>query len=80
MKNIDYCIIYLTRHGETEWNEKKLIQGHTDIPLNEKGKKQAKQLGFDVITKLRLVALEYNLILLPIGGQVPSVYDSKDYL
>lgn len=40
-----YCTIYLTRHGETEWNEKKLIQGHTDIPLNKKGEKQAKELG-----------------------------------
>lgn len=40
-----YCTIYLTRHGETEWNEKKLIQGHTDIPLNAKGIKQTKQLG-----------------------------------
>lgn len=54
--NKNYCTIYLTRHGETEWNEKKLIQGHTDIPLNEKGKKQAKLLGkqlkdidFDVV-------------------------------
>ncbi len=51
-----YCTIYLTRHGETEWNEKKLIQGHTDIPLNTKGKEQAKLLGkqlkdidFDVV-------------------------------
>lgn len=41
----NYCTIYLTRHGETEWNEEKLIQGHTDIPLNIKGKKQATQLG-----------------------------------
>lgn len=40
-----YCTIYLTRHGETEWNEKKLIQGLSDIPLNKKGEKQAKQLG-----------------------------------
>lgn len=45
MKNKNFCTIYLTRHGETEWNEKKLIQGHTDIPLNTKGKKQAKLLG-----------------------------------
>ena len=43
MKN--YCTIYLTRHGETEWNEKKLIQGHSDIPLNENGELQSKQLG-----------------------------------
>lgn len=42
MKN--YCSIYLTRHGETEWNEKKLVQGHTDISLNKKGEEQAKQL------------------------------------
>jgi len=42
---MESCIIYLTRHGETEWNEKKLVQGHTDIPLNKKGVEQAKQLG-----------------------------------
>ena len=41
----NYCTIYLIRHGETEWNEKKLIQGHSDIPLNEKGELQSKQLG-----------------------------------
>ncbi len=41
----NYCTIYLTRHGKTEWNEKKLIQGHSDIPLNEKGELQSKQLG-----------------------------------
>jgi len=39
-----YCTIYLTRHGETEWNEKKLIQGLSDIPLNKNGEFQAKQL------------------------------------
>ncbi len=40
----DFCTIYLTRHGETEWNEKKIVQGHSDIPLNEKGEWQSKQL------------------------------------
>jgi len=44
-KNPSYCTIYLTRHGETEWNEKKLVQGQTDIPLNKKGEVQAKELG-----------------------------------
>lgn len=29
------------RHGETEWNVQRKIQGRTDIPLNENGKKQA---------------------------------------
>ena len=41
----NYCTIYLARHGETEWNEKKLIQGHSDIPLNKKGEIQAKDLS-----------------------------------
>ncbi|MBO5308021.1 MAG: histidine phosphatase family protein [Lentisphaeria bacterium] len=29
------------RHGETDWNLKKLLQGRSDIPLNENGRKQA---------------------------------------
>lgn len=41
----NYCTIYLTRHGETEWNKKKLIQGIMDIPLNKKGEIQAKDLS-----------------------------------
>ncbi|MEK7177723.1 MAG: histidine phosphatase family protein [Patescibacteria group bacterium] len=39
------CTIYLTRHGETEWNVKKIIQGIKDIPLNKKGEEQARLLG-----------------------------------
>lgn len=37
--------IYLTRHGQTEWNVLKKIQGKVDIELNENGKEQAKQIG-----------------------------------
>lgn len=32
--------IYLLRHGETDWNKKRLLQGHTDTLLNEKGRQQ----------------------------------------
>jgi len=38
-----YCTFYIVRHGETEWNAKKIIQGHKDSPLTETGIKQAKQ-------------------------------------
>lgn len=37
--------LYFVRHGETEWNVKKKIQGKTDIPLNENGRNQARELA-----------------------------------
>ncbi len=33
--------IILVRHGATEWAEKHIMQGITDIPLNENGRRQA---------------------------------------
>ena len=37
-------LIYL-RHGKTDWNDRGLLQGRTDIPLNEEGLAQAKAAG-----------------------------------
>jgi bisphosphoglycerate-dependent phosphoglycerate mutase len=38
-------IIYLVRHGETEWNVEHRMQGHQDSPLTNLGIKQAQWLG-----------------------------------
>lgn len=52
----NYCTIYIIRHGETEWNVKKIIQGHKDSRLTKNGKSQAiqalkrlKHIKFDAI-------------------------------
>ncbi|HZH98045.1 MAG TPA: histidine phosphatase family protein, partial [Fimbriimonadaceae bacterium] len=37
--------LYLIRHAQTAWNAEGRAQGHTDIPLDEIGHKQARALG-----------------------------------
>lgn len=62
---------FLVRHGETEWNRIRRIQGSSDIPLNDTGRKQAKQAGdilanhrFDLIVSSPLSrAMETALII-----------------
>lgn len=49
-------MIYIVRHGQTDWNKERKIQGHQDIPLNEVGIHEAeivrdelKDIKFDVV-------------------------------
>jgi len=49
-------LIFLIRHGNTEFNKKKIFRGHFDIPLDNIGIEQAEKTGlflkdinFDVI-------------------------------
>jgi len=38
-------LIYFLRHGETDWNAQRRIQGHLDVALNDKGRGQAARNG-----------------------------------
>ena len=38
-------ILTLVRHGETDWNAGGRIQGSTDIPLNDTGRAQAREVA-----------------------------------
>lgn len=37
--------LFVLRHGETDWNVLKRLQGHTDTSLNEQGRSQARRHG-----------------------------------
>lgn len=43
--------LLFTRHGETDWNVQKRIQGNTDTELNETGILQARQLGLRIASQ-----------------------------
>ncbi|HWQ73296.1 MAG TPA: histidine phosphatase family protein [Desulfitobacteriaceae bacterium] len=47
--------IILTRHGETEWNIERRVQGRLDSPLTEKGQTQARSLAL----RLRNESIQY---------------------
>ncbi|MBU4466013.1 MAG: histidine phosphatase family protein [Actinobacteria bacterium] len=47
----------LVRHGETDWNRDRRIQGTTDIPLNDTGRQQARDAAILLRTQLDDVPL-----------------------
>jgi broad specificity phosphatase PhoE len=41
-------VIYLARHGETDDNARRVVQGWIDTPLNDRGREQARDLAAQV--------------------------------
>lgn len=45
MQPMEATRMLLIRHGETDWNRDRRVQGHLDIGLNATGRAQARRLG-----------------------------------
>lgn len=57
--NGDVAPVYLLRHGETAWTQSRQHTGRTDLPLNDRGERQAR-------------AVAARLAALPIGHVIAS--------
>lgn len=77
-------MIYLIRHGQTDWNTARRIQGTTDVPLNVVGREQTllllpeiKTLKLDKIFVSNLRRAQETAEILNREIQVPIVTDER---
>lgn len=60
-------VIYLLRHGETEWNRQRRLQGQLDSPLTPRGLAQAVAMGRTVRQLLGPGAPGFRMVCSPLG-------------
>ena len=77
-------MLYIMRHGKTEWNAEHKLQGRTDIPLCEEGRQMAKNaheeykdVHFDVCYCSPLCRARETAQLLLEGRNVPVITDER---
>jgi len=59
-------MIAFLRHGETDWNVEGRLQGQKDVPLNERGRAQARRNGAAMLAALPDVAT-FDFVASPLG-------------
>lgn len=76
--------IYVVRHGQTEWNLEKKVQGRADKPLNEQGKIQAIETknnlsnkSIDLIICSPLIRAIETANIINEGRNIPIKYDNR---
>ena len=77
LEEID-MILYLIRHGQTDWNKGRKLQGRTDIPINENGRAVAeltregfKEIPFDMAFTSPLKRARETAEIILAGRNVP---------
>ena len=63
-------ILYFARHGETDWNRERRLQGQHDIPLNALGRVQASRCGEllrELLERDGRSAAQYDYVSSPLG-------------
>lgn len=77
-------MLYIMRHGRTEWNARHKLQGRTDIPLSEEGRAMAEKAGrecagvhFDVCYCSPLIRARETARLVLKGRDVPIIADAR---
>lgn len=63
-------ILYFARHGQTDWNAERRLQGQRDIPLNELGRRQSGSCAGilrDLLERERCNLSELDYVSSPLG-------------
>ncbi|ALN72978.1 hypothetical protein M673_09635 [Aureimonas sp. AU20] len=58
-------LLYLCRHGQTDWNAERRLQGQSDIPLNSYGRGQARRNGRYLRNVLAGTAWDFDFVSSP---------------
>ena len=78
--------LYLVRHGQTDWNKEKRLQGQEDIPLNDFGRHLAKETGIGLrnvridhclSSDLKRAQEKANMIIDEGSNKVPIIMDKR---
>ncbi len=77
-------MLYIMRHGKTDWNARRKIQGRTDVPLNDEGRDMAQKahdeyldVHFDICFCSPLIRAKETAEILLKDRNVPIIYDDR---